>query len=105
MTSFRIFLATIAMSIALSPITSHAQAPAEKAQATIDKGLAYLKAQQKPDSSWQNEGEPPAFTAIVLKAFMGDAKHDAEMPFLEKGFENLLKNQKEDGGIYKDSAA
>ncbi len=75
-------------------------APADKAQGVIDKGLAYLKAHQQPDGSWQAAGEPPALTALVLKAFMGTPGHDADEPFLEKGFDKMLSYQQPDGGIY-----
>ncbi len=76
-----------------------------KAQTLIDKGLDYLKSQQKPDDSWQNPGDQPAITALVLKAFMQDPKYDAGQPFLEKGFARLLRYQKPDGGIYNDLLA
>jgi len=79
-------------------------APA-KAQALIDKGLDYLKSQQKKDYSWQGESDQPAVTAIVLKAFLGDKKYDAEQPFLEKSFDKLLSYQQPNGGIYKDMLA
>src|SRR5690349_8431612 len=79
--------------------------PAVKAQALIDKGLDYLKTQQKPDHTWQRESDPPAISAIVLKAFMGDKKYDADQPFLEKGYDALLDSQKPNGGIYKDMLA
>jgi squalene-hopene/tetraprenyl-beta-curcumene cyclase len=78
---------------------------AAKAQAAIDKGLGFLKTQQKPDNTWQRESDPPAITAIVLKAFMGDKKYDADQPFLEKGYTALLKYQQSNGGIYKDMLA
>jgi hypothetical protein len=76
-----------------------------KAQGMIDKGLAYLQTQQKPDGSWQNEKEPPALTAIVLKAFAQNSKHGAHPDFVKKGYDRLLTYQLEDGGIYKDTLA
>jgi squalene-hopene/tetraprenyl-beta-curcumene cyclase len=76
-----------------------------KAQALNDKAFAYLKTQQQADGSWQKIGEPPAVTALVLKAYMQDPKFDADEPWLEKGFDALLKNQKPDGGIYNDMLA
>ena len=79
--------------------------PTAKAQAMIDKGLDYLKTQQKPDHTWQRDSDPPAITAIVLKAFMGDKKYDADQPFLEKGYDALLAFQQPNGGIYKDMLA
>jgi squalene-hopene/tetraprenyl-beta-curcumene cyclase len=84
---------------------SDADPSTTKAQAVVQKGLDYLKTQQQPDGSWEKIGEPPAVTALALKAFMGDPKHDADEPFLEKGFDKLLSYQKPDGGIFKDMLA
>jgi prenyltransferase/squalene oxidase-like repeat protein len=75
------------------------------ATATADKGLAYLKSQQKPDNSWQDEADPPGVSALVLKSFMEDERYDADMPYLDKGFDKLLSYQVADGGIYKDLLA
>ena len=69
------------------------------------QGLEFLKTQQKPDHSWQRDSDPPAVTAIVLKAFLGDRKYDADQPFLDKGYDALLAFQKPNGGIYKDMLA
>ena len=79
--------------------------PSAEAQALIDKGLDYLKTQQKPDHTWQRESDPPGVSAIVLKAFMGDSKYDADQPFLDKGYDALLAFQQPNGGIYKDMLA
>jgi squalene-hopene/tetraprenyl-beta-curcumene cyclase len=79
--------------------------PAQSAQATADKALAYLKSKQKPDFSWQDEADPPGVTALVLRAFISDDKYDADQPFLDKGYDQLLSNQLENGGIYKDVLA
>ena len=59
--------------IAASPALAADPSPKDattKAQATIEKGLAYLKSQQKPDGGWQDKDDPPAVTAIVLKTFL-----------------------------------
>ena len=96
------------------PATDQGKAPArnannhplaQRAQELIDKGLAFLKSQQKPDGSWQGEKDPPALTAIVLKAFVQDDEYDAKTDFVRKGYERLLSYQPEDGGIYKDGLA
>ena len=79
--------------------------PAADAQKLIDRGLTYLKTQQKPDGGWQNETQPPAVTAIVLKAFVQDGKYDASTDFVKKGYDKLLGYQLENGGIYKDLLA
>jgi squalene-hopene/tetraprenyl-beta-curcumene cyclase len=79
--------------------------PAQLAQTTIDKSLAYLKSQQKPDFGWQDEADPPGLTALVLRAFIADDKYDAHQPFLDKGYGKLLSYQVDSGGIYKDALA
>jgi squalene-hopene/tetraprenyl-beta-curcumene cyclase len=76
-----------------------------KVQATIDKGLAYLKSEQKPDGGWQKENDPPALTAIVLKAFAQDPKTGANAEFVKKGYDKLLTYQLDNGGIYQDLLA
>lgn len=88
---------------AASDLANHPSAL--RAQQLINNGLAFLKAQQKPDGSWQGEKDPPALTAIVLKAFVQEAKYDANTDFVKKGYGKLLSYQPEDGGIYKDGLA
>ncbi|HZK79873.1 MAG TPA: prenyltransferase/squalene oxidase repeat-containing protein, partial [Humisphaera sp.] len=78
--------------------------PAALAQSEIDKGVAYLKSQQLPDGSWEKEGEPPALTAIALRALIGDPK-SIDQPFVQKGFDKLLTFQKDDGSISSDILA
>jgi squalene-hopene/tetraprenyl-beta-curcumene cyclase len=77
--------------------------PTERVQYLIDRGLFYLKKQQKPDGSWQNAGDQPALTALVLRAFARNPQADG--PFLKKGFDKLLSYQKPNGGIYHDMLA
>lgn len=75
------------------------------AQAQIDRGLAYLRQQQKPDGSWQQEADPPAITAIVIKAFVQDGHYKGDEPFLQKALQKLLSYQKDDGSISDDMLA
>lgn len=78
---------------------------AAQVQASIDKALAFLKSKQNPDGGWQGENEPPALTAVVLKAFVQDGKTNSKTDFVKKGYDKLLGYQLEDGGIYKDLLA
>jgi squalene-hopene/tetraprenyl-beta-curcumene cyclase len=94
----------IVMVAALAPAAWAADTMA-LATATADKGFAFLKAQQQPDHGWQGEVDPPGITALVLKSYMEDERFDADMPFLDKGFDKLLSYQLENGGIYKDLLA
>ena len=69
---------------------------------SIARGNAWLKAQQKPDGHWDDDGIP-AFTALALTAVTRDPSLDRKAPLpehIEKGFTRLLAQQKEDGGIY-----
>ena len=96
MTSIRyVCLAVVSFCCVAAAQTSQ---PADKIDSLIDKGLTYLKAQQKPDSSWQDTNDPPAITALALRAF---SKHgDLQQPFVQRGFEKMLASQQPDGGIY-----
>jgi squalene-hopene/tetraprenyl-beta-curcumene cyclase len=69
---------------------------------SIARGNAWLQAQQKPEGYW-DDGQLPAFTALVLTAATRDPNFDRAAPFpehVEKGYAWLLAQQKEDGGIY-----
>jgi squalene-hopene/tetraprenyl-beta-curcumene cyclase len=93
-------------SMARDPAPARATDPAStKAYAAVDKAFEWLKTQQQPDGSWQKTGQPPAISALVLKAFMGDVKNDPDDGYLDKGFDALLKHQRPDGGIYDDMLA
>ena len=85
--------------------TPAAADPAAKAQAAIDKGLAYLKAQQQPDGGWQGKDEPPAITAIVLRAFVQQPGNTSKTDFVAKGYQKLLSHQLDNGGVYQDLLA
>jgi squalene-hopene/tetraprenyl-beta-curcumene cyclase len=96
----------------LAPISSAQAAAAEhggsvdqKVQATIDRGLAFLKSQQKEDGGWQKPNDPPALTAIALKAFAQDPKTGPNADFVKKGYDKLLTYQLDNGGIYQDLLA
>src|SRR3982751_223589 len=77
----------------------------QKVQAAIDQGLAYLKSQQKEDGSWQKPNDPPALTAIALKAFAQDPKTGPNADFVKRGYDKLLTYQLDNGGIYQDLLA
>lgn len=95
---------------AAAPTISRADAPGNqdagfRAQALLDRGVEYLKSQQKPDGGWQGEKDPPAATALVLKALVKARPGDKQAEYLKKGYAKLLSYQLEDGGIYKNLLA
>ncbi len=96
-------IALIAASLVGARTVRAAESDAEeKAQTTIDKALAYLKTQQKPDGGWQrSEREPIGISALVLRAYVQDSQHSVQTDFVANGFKNLLSFQTTDGGIYK----
>ena len=98
-----VLIASLVLAAAgVSPVIARA-ADASPADAAIAKGLAFLKTQQQPDGSWAKPTEPPAISALVLKAFAESSNPDRAT--LDKGFAALLSNQKPDGGIYRDTLA
>lgn len=71
-------------------------------QTSIDRGLAFLKSQQKPDGSWSN-ADHPALTAMPVVAFQREpsGKNLKSPPeFLRKSYDYLRSFAKPDGGIY-----
>jgi squalene-hopene/tetraprenyl-beta-curcumene cyclase len=99
-----LFAVVVALCLFIST-AARAQAADAKAQAMIDKGLNYLKTQQKPDGGWQNPKEPPGVTALVLNAFVGSGRYTLKDEVVKKGFDRLLSYQKPDGAIYEDILA
>ncbi|HBM76957.1 MAG TPA: hypothetical protein DD438_02500, partial [Verrucomicrobiales bacterium] len=68
----------------------------------IRKGNAFLQSQQEKEGLW-GEKETPALTSLVLAAMMRDPGLDYTKPHpkhIEKGFDWLVQQQKDDGGIY-----
>ncbi len=76
------------------------------ARIALDKGHAFLIAQQQTDGGWQTKGQEqmPAITALVLTNLLADPRfrNDAAV---DRGFDKLLTYQLEDGGIYKSGLA
>lgn len=70
----------------------------------IARGNAWL-AEQQNDKGYWDDGGLPAFTALALTSAIRDPNlklpEDGKLPDgLKKGFDWLLEQQKEDGGIY-----
>ncbi|MDD4101192.1 MAG: prenyltransferase/squalene oxidase repeat-containing protein [Kiritimatiellae bacterium] len=70
----------------------------QEVRVSIRKGLAWLKANQKPDGAW-SEASMPAMTALPLWAIAasGEPGYDET---IEKAVTFILSKQQPDGGIY-----
>ena len=104
MMPIRSILAVLLVAIAIQTKADVTPATAADTGAQVaDKALAYLKTLQKPDGSFRlSDREPPALTAMVLRAMAQHGKDETETPAGKKAVEYLLSMQQADGGIYKD---
>lgn len=73
---------------------------------SIDRSLAWLKEQQKPEGWWSKQ-EHPAITGLVLMAFQREpsGKYLQKNEMMENGYAYLRSNAKPDGGIYQSGLA
>lgn len=69
-----------------------------QARASIDKGLTWLVARQRPDGAWSDAGMP-ALTALPLWA-LASAGTNVHLAAQERAVSFLLGCQRPDGGIY-----
>src|SRR5437879_1032746 len=93
MKKIRISSALVTMVLLNVARVAMAQGVEQKVEGAIDKGLSFLKSQQKPDGGWQRENDPPAITAIALKAFAEDPKTRPNADFVKRGYDKLLTFQ------------
>ncbi len=101
----RLFSSALCVLVSCITMTNAQIGPADQARTAIEKGTAFLKAQQKPDGGWADEKEPPAITAMALKALVGSGDYGYSTDFVKKGYDRLLSFQTESGGIFKDILA
>jgi len=68
----------------------------------IDKGLSFLRKQQKADGSWSS-ADYPALTALPLRAFLHvpSGEYKAGEPFIDKGFDYIAGCAHPNGAIFK----
>jgi len=101
--SISVAMLGMSVTVPFAEAAAQSDAPVDQSlQHSIDQGLAFLKSRQEPDGGWQGANDPPAITAIVLKAIVGSGRVDAKTDFVAKGYEKLLTYQLDSGGIYKD---
>ncbi len=65
----------------------------------IDKGARWLREQQNP-AGWWSMPDHPALTALALTALVQAPGETREGEAVKKGYDWLLSNVQEDGGIY-----
>jgi squalene-hopene/tetraprenyl-beta-curcumene cyclase len=69
-------------------------------QRAIERGLAWLKADQNTNGWWSTP-DHPAVTALPVMAFNGDpSKRYARAPFMTNAYAHILRNVKPSGGIF-----
>jgi squalene-hopene/tetraprenyl-beta-curcumene cyclase len=98
----------IASTLGLAPAQEAAKNPYLSLQIEIKeaiaRGNAFLAKQQKEAGYWgESDQDHPAFTALALTAAVRDPAVDRKAdlpPHIAKGFEWLIQQQKDDGGIY-----
>ncbi len=90
---------------AVTAIAHAKETPEQRARAIVDKSTDFLKSKQQPDGAWHAGPQPPAITAVVLKALVQHPRYDHNTDFIRKGYDKLLTYQVEDGGIYRDLLA
>ena len=69
----------------------------------IERGNAYLKSIQHADGYWKTP-KYPAYTALALTGALRSPSYK-DAAHIRKGLDWLVKQQKEDGGIYTDGLA
>jgi squalene-hopene/tetraprenyl-beta-curcumene cyclase len=70
----------------------------QKLLASLERGAAYLKQNQKPDGTWENH---PGVTAMAAAALLHQpGRRDAELKTVAKTLDYLRGLAKADGGIY-----
>ena len=72
---------------------------AAKANAAIERGIAYLRTSQGEDGSWSPQ-PGPAITAMVLDVMLQRPNVKANDPAVDAALEYVLRYRKPDGGIY-----
>jgi squalene-hopene/tetraprenyl-beta-curcumene cyclase len=105
----RLFLAQSIAALLATPLLAelpgagpakHDAALRAKVEASVDKGLAFLKKQQKPDGSWSTPDYPAMTALCVLAHLKAPGGKYAKVQAAREGLEYVRKATKPDGGIY-----
>lgn len=77
----------------------------KEVERTYKNALTWLKGRQNADGSWSGP-DYPALTGLVVYAFLTSPEYvgKREKPeFIQKGLDFMVRNAKENGGIYKEA--
>lgn len=103
----RLISGVLALACAAPALAGPSAMRQERAEAMIDKAIAYLRTQQDPATGgWSvppaGKGQPnlPAITGLVLSGMLLQPGVDARDPSIAKGTTYILSFAKDDGGIY-----
>jgi squalene-hopene/tetraprenyl-beta-curcumene cyclase len=88
--------------VAASDVHTHA---VQRARSLQQRAVNYLVQNQRPDGTWTTPQEPPAITALVLRALIRDTSPTTHAEPVRRGFDALLADQRMDGGVYRDLLA
>lgn len=94
--------AALTMLIAVTAATQvHALDDAHwaKADAAIEKAIAYLRTTQQEDGSWKSPGGP-AVTGLILRSMLDRPNIATDDPAVSKAIEYILSKVKPDGSIH-----
>jgi squalene-hopene/tetraprenyl-beta-curcumene cyclase len=75
------------------------EAPPASSQEAVQRALAWLKAQQKPDGSWSDD-RYPALTALPVWCF-AQSDFPGKDEIIKKAVAFILASRQEDGGFYR----
>jgi len=101
MKALHTLFAPICLGLALSSATAQPSATKAEVQKAITRGIDFLKAQQSKEGGHWVTTEDPALSALVLSALVQNpAGSEAAAAELKSGYDFLLRNVREDGGIY-----
>ena len=93
------FVSVLTVTFFALPSLAIDDALVDRADKSIDKGIAYLRKAQAADGSWSAK-TGPAVTALILNALIDRPDIKANDPTVQKALKFILSKAKEDGSIH-----
>lgn len=94
-----ILLATIVLPTFAAPARALDDEHWRKADAAIERGIAYLRSTQNSDGSWTPQ-PGPAITALIVAPMLDRPDITADDPAVDKALQYILAQVQDDGGIH-----